>query len=115
MATKLFVGSLAYSVTDAELEEFFAAAGNVASAKVIIDRDTNRSKGFGFVEMGTDEEAKAAVEQLNGKELNGRAVAIDEAKPQENRERRSFGGGNGGGGYGGGSRGGDRGGNDRRY
>lgn len=113
MATKLFVGSLAYSVTDQELEEFFAAAGNVASAKVIMDRETNRSKGFGFVEMGSDEEAKAAIDQLNGKELNGRAIAIDEAKPQENRERRSFGGGGGnGGGYGGGNRGG---GNDRRY
>lgn len=101
MATKLFVGSLAYSVTDQELEEFFAAAGNVASAKVIIDRDTNRSKGFGFVEMATEEEAKAAVAQLNGKELNGRAIAVDEAKPQENRERRPFNNdrGNGGGGF----------------
>jgi len=109
MATKLFVGSLAYSVTDQELEEFFAAAGNVVSAKVIIDRDSNRSKGFGFVEMGSDAEAKAAVEQLNGKELSGRAIAVDEAKPQENRERRSFSGGNGGGGY---NRGGQ---DDRRY
>ena len=107
MATKLFVGSLAYSVTDQELEEFFAAIGKVTSAKVIIDRETNRSKGFGFVEMENDDEAKAAVAQLNGKELNGRAVAIDEAKPQENRERRPFnGGGNGGGGF-------NR--NDRRY
>jgi RNA recognition motif-containing protein len=99
MATKLFVGSLAYSVTDQELEEFFAAAGNVTSAKVIMDRETNRSKGFGFVEMASDEEAKAAIDQLAGKELNGRAVAIDEAKPQENRERRPYnaGGGNGGG------------------
>lgn len=112
MATKLFVGSLAYSVTDQELEEFFAAAGNVASAKVIIDRETNRSKGFGFVEMSTEEEAKAAVDQLNGKELNGRAVAIDQAKPQENRERRPYsGGGNdgGNGGYGRSNR------DDRRY
>ena len=109
MATKLFVGSLAYSVTDQELEEFFAAAGNVASAKVIIDRDTNRSKGFGFVEMASEEEAKAAVEQLNGKELNGRAIAVDEAKPQENRERRPFSGG------GGGDRGDRRPSNDRRY
>jgi cold-inducible RNA-binding protein len=110
MATKLFVGSLAYSVTDQELEEFFAAAGNVASAKVIIDRDTNRSKGFGFVEMASDEEAKAAIDQLNGKELNGRAIAIDEAKPQENRERRPFNGGGNGGGF---SRSGGR--DDRRY
>ena len=109
MATKLFVGSLAYSVTDQELEEFFAAAGNVVSAKVIIDRDSNRSKGFGFVEMSTEEEAKAAVAQLNGKDLNGRAIAVDEAKPQENRERRSFSGSNSGGGY---NRGGQ---DDRRY
>jgi len=98
MATKLFVGSLAYSVTDDELEQFFAVAGKVESAKVIIDRDTNRSKGFGFVEMASDEEAKAAIEQLDGKELNGRAIAVNEARPQENRERRSFN---------------DRGGNDR--
>lgn len=90
MATKLFVASLAYAVTDDQLEEFFASAGNVASAKVIMDRDTNRSKGFGFVEMGSDEEAKAAIEQLNGKELAGRAVVVTEARPQENRERRSF-------------------------
>ena len=93
MATKLFVGSLAYSVTDDELEQFFAATGKVTSAKVIIDRDTNRSKGFGFVEMESDDEAKAAIQQLDGKELNGRAIAVNEARPQENRERRSFGGG----------------------
>ena len=110
MATKLFVGSLAYSVTDQELEDFFAASGKVTSAKVIVDRETNRSKGFGFVEMENDDEAKAAIAQLNGKELNGRAVAIDEAKPQENRERRPYSGGNGGGNGGGFSRG-----NDRRY
>lgn len=90
MATKLFVGSLAYSVTDDELEQFFAAVGQVESAKVIIDRETNRSKGFGFVEMSNDDEAKAAIEQLDGKELNGRAIAVNEARPQENRERRSF-------------------------
>jgi len=105
MATKLFVGSLAYTATDDDLSAFFAAAGTVVSAKVIMDRDTNRSKGFGFVEMSSDEEAKAAVDQLNGKELNGRAVAVSEARPQAPRENRSFGGG-----------GGDRGGyNDRRY
>lgn len=106
MATKLFVGSLAYSVTDQELEDFFAAIGKVNSAKVIIDRETNRSKGFGFVEMESEEEAKSAIAELNGKELNGRAVAIDEAKPQENRERRPFNGGGNGGGF-------NR--NDRRY
>jgi RNA recognition motif-containing protein len=110
MATKLFVGSLAYSVTDDELEQFFAAVGQVESAKVIIDRETNRSKGFGFVEMSNDEEAKAAIEQLDGKDLNGRPIAVNEARPQENRERRSFNDR-------GGDRGGDRGSRDggRRY
>ncbi len=108
MATKLFVGSLAYTVTDDELDQFFATVGKVTSAKVIIDRDTNRSKGFGFVEMESDDEAKAAIQQLDGKELNGRAIAVNEARPQENRERRSFGGGGGGGGYGGGDRDGGR-------
>lgn len=93
MATKLFVGSLSYNTTDAGLEEFFAAVGNVVSAKVIIDRDTNRSKGFGFVEMSSEEEAKAAVEQLNNKELDGRTIIVNEARPQENRERRPFNGG----------------------
>src|SRR5882757_2467414 len=108
MATKLFVGSLAYTATDDDLAAFFAAAGTVVSAKVIMDRETNRSKGFGFVEMSSDEEAKAAVDQLNGKDLNGRAVAVSEARPQAPRENRSFGGGGGGGG--GGSYN-----NDRRY
>jgi len=92
MATRLFVGSLAYSVTDDELQAFFEAAGTVSSAKVIMDHESNRSKGFGFVEMGSDDEAKAAIEQLDGKELNGRAVAVNEAKPQERRERRPFNG-----------------------
>jgi len=98
MSTKLFVGSLSYSVNDDQLKDAFAAAGTVVSAKVIIDRETGRSKGFGFVEMSTDDEAKAAIDMLNGKEIEGRAVAVSEARPQENRERRSFGGGNGGGG-----------------
>jgi cold-inducible RNA-binding protein len=91
MATRLFVGSLAYTVTNEELEEFFASAGTVASAKVIVDHESNRSKGFGFVEMGSEEEAKAAIEQLDGTELNGRQIAVNEARPQESR------GGNGGG------------------
>lgn len=105
MATKLFIGSLAYAVTDGMLEEFFAAAGTVVSAKVITDRDTGRSKGFGFVEMSSDEEAKAAIDQLNGKELEGRAIAVNEARPQAPRENRSFGGGGGrGGDFGGGRR-----------
>jgi RNA recognition motif-containing protein len=96
MANKLFVGSLAYSATDDDLAQLFGTVGTVQSAKVIVDRDTNRSKGFGFVEMSTDEEAQEAIKQLDGKELNGRAIAVNEARPQENRERRSF-GGNGGG------------------
>ena len=82
MANKLFVGSLAWSATDADLQEFFAQAGTVVSAKVIVDRETNRSKGFGFVEMSTDDEAKAAIAQLDGKDLAGRPVAISEARPQ---------------------------------
>jgi RNA recognition motif-containing protein len=99
MATKLFVGSLSYQTTDAELEEFFAAVGQVVSAKVIIDRDTNRSKGFGFVEMSSEEEAKEAVKQLDGKELGGRKLIVNEARPQAPRENRSFGGGNDRGGF----------------
>lgn len=98
MSNKLFVGSLAYTVTDEQLEDFFKPAGNVVSAKVIIDRDSGRSKGFGFVEFESDEEAKKAVDELNGKELEGRAIAVSEARPQAPRENR--------GGYGGG--GGDR-------
>jgi RNA recognition motif-containing protein len=88
MANKLFVGSLSWGVNDDMLAEFFAAAGTVASAKVITDRDTGRSKGFGFVEMSTDEEAKAAVDQLNGKELDGRTINIDLARPREERPAR---------------------------
>lgn len=98
MATKLFIGSLAWATNDDSLRDFFAAVGTVVSASVIMDRETNRSKGFGFVEMSTEEEAKAAVEQLNGKDLDGRAIVVSEARPREERPR--------GGGYGGG--GGDR-------
>lgn len=87
MANKLFVGSLAFSATDDDLAQFFAAVGTVVSAKVIVDRDSGRSKGFGFVEMSTDAEAAAAIEQLNGKELNGRAVSVSEARPREERPR----------------------------
>lgn len=85
MATKLFVGSLSYSVGDDQLKEAFEAVGTVVSAKVIIDRDTGRSKGFGFVEMASEEEAQAAIDLLNGKEIDGRAVAVSEARPRENR------------------------------
>jgi RNA recognition motif-containing protein len=110
MANKLFVGSLAWGTTDDSLNEFFAQVGTVVSAKVITDRDSGRSKGFGFVEMSTDEEAAKAVAELNGKDLDGRAINVNEARPQEPRENRG-----GGGGYGGGNRGGSGGGysNDR--
>ncbi len=87
MATKLFVGSLAWATTDDGLKDFFSSAGNVVSASVIIDRETNRSKGFGFVEMSSEEEAKAAVTQLNGKELDGRPIVVSEARPREERPR----------------------------
>lgn len=95
MAMKLYVGGLAYSVTDSELEEFFAAQGKVTSAVVIMDRDTGRSKGFGFVEMDDPADGQKAIAELNGKELNGRAISVNEARPREDRPpRRSFGGGN---------------------
>jgi RNA recognition motif-containing protein len=87
MATKLFIGSLAWATNDDSLKEFFSSAGTVVSANVIMDRETNRSKGFGFVEMSSDEEAKAAVEQLNGKDLDGRAIVVNEARPREERPR----------------------------
>ncbi|HSW98947.1 MAG TPA: RNA-binding protein [Candidatus Saccharimonadales bacterium] len=107
MANKLFVGSLSYSVTDDQLNDAFAPFGTVVSAKVIMDRETGRSKGFGFVEMSTDEEAQAAIKGLDGKEIGGRAVAVSEARPQENRERRPYNGGGDRGGrdnFGGGNR-----------
>ena len=91
MATKLFVGSLSWGVNDDMLNEFFAQAGTVTSAKVIVDRDSGRSKGFGFVEMSSDDEAKKAVDELNGKELDGRAINVSEARPREERPRRDFG------------------------
>ena len=106
MATKLFIGSLAWATNDDSLKDLFSTVGTVVSASVIMDRETNRSKGFGFVEMSSDEEAKAAVEQLNGKDLDGRAIVVNEARPREERPR-----GGGGGGYGGGSGARDRGGN----
>ncbi|HUD05732.1 MAG TPA: RNA-binding protein [Candidatus Saccharimonadales bacterium] len=105
MATKLFVGGLAYVVTDDQLRDLFATVGTVQSAQVIKDKYSGQSKGFGFVEMSTEEEAQTAIKDLNGKEIEGRAIAVNEARPQEPRENRSFGGG-GGGGF--------RGGNDRR-
>lgn len=87
MATKLFVGSLAWATTDDSLKDFFSSAGTVVSATVIQDRETNRSKCFGFVEMSSEDEAKAAVDQLNGKELDGRPIVVNEARPREERPR----------------------------
>ena len=87
MATKLFVGSLAWATNDDSLKDFFSAAGNVVSANVIMDRESGRSKGFGFVEMSSDEEAKKAVDQLNGKELDGRPIVVNEARPRVERPR----------------------------
>lgn len=105
MGKKLYVGNLAYSVRDETLQQAFGAYGNVASAKVMMERDSGRSKGFGFVEMSSDSEALAAIEGLNGRELEGRALTVNEARPMEPRSG-GFGGGgggrSGGGGYGGG-------------
>src|ERR1700693_2389673 len=106
MGKKLYVGNLGYGVTDSDLSTMFEAHGTVESAQVIMDRDTGRSKGFGFVEMKTDQEAQAAISALNGKEFNGRALTVNEAKPK------TEGGGRGGSG---GSRGGYGGGGGRRY
>ena len=114
MASKLYVGNLAYSVTDSDLQTMFAPFGTVQSAQVIMDRDTGRSKGFGFVEMGSSEEATAAINGLNGKEVDGRQLTVNEARPREERGGgggRSGGGGGGRGGYGGGGGGGG----GRRY
>jgi RNA recognition motif-containing protein len=102
---KLYVGNLSFQTSNDELHELFATVGTVESANVVEDRDTGRSRGFGFVEMASQAEGEAAIEQLNGKEHNGRELKVNEARPRENR------GGGGGGGYGGGGgRGGNRGG-----
>ncbi|HEU4770351.1 MAG TPA: RNA-binding protein [Pyrinomonadaceae bacterium] len=113
MSTKLYVGNLAFNTTSQELQTLFAQAGTVESASVVEDRDTGRSRGFAFVEMSTQEEATSAIEQFNGKEIGGRALKVNEAKPRENRGGggRGFGGGNRGGS---GGFGGNRGGGNRR-
>ena len=98
MGKKLYVGNLAYGVDSSALEQMFAPFGTVQSAQVIADRDTGRSKGFGFVEMGSDQEAQAAIAAMSGKEVDGRQLTVNEAKPREDRG----GGGGGRGGYGGG-------------
>ena len=119
MGKKLYVGNLAYGVTDSDLQTMFAAHGTVTSAQVIMDRDTGRSKGFGFVEMGSDQEAQNAIKALNGQQSDGRALTVNEARPKESgggggRSGGSggYGGGGGGrsgsGGYGGGGGGGKR-------
>ena len=132
MGKKLYVGNLSYDVDSSALEELFAAHGAVVSAQIINDRDTGRSKGFGFVEMSSEEQAEAAIAALNGQEHNGRALTVNEARPKEERpggggDRGGFGGGGGGGrggggGFGGGGggrggfgggRGGERGGRER--
>jgi RNA recognition motif-containing protein len=115
VGNKLYVGNLAYSVRDESLQQAFAQFGTVNSAKVMMDRETGRSKGFGFVEMGSDAEAQAAINGMNGQPLEGRAVVVNEARPREDRPggfggggggRGGYGGGGGGGGYGGGGGGG---------
>ncbi len=105
MAKKLYVGNLSYSVKNSDLQQMFAPFGNVVSADVIMDRDSGRSKGFGFVEMSNDAEAQAAITALNGQESNGRALTVNEAKPREERPRSGGFGGGDRGGFGGGGRG----------
>ena len=104
MGNKLYVGNLPYSVRDSDLEQAFGQFGAVTSAKVMMERDTGRSKGFGFVEMGSDAEAQAAINGMNGQPLGGRSIVVNEARPMEPRPPRSGGFGGGGGGYGGGGR-----------
>ena len=114
MGTKLYVGGLPYSMTEGELEELFKQVGEVASVQIIIDRFTNKSRGFGFVTMSTDEEARQAVERLHGSKADGRALTVNEARPMEGRSGGGGGGGRGGfGGGGGGGRGGFGGGGGR--
>ena len=112
MGNKLYVGNLPYSFRDEDLQQAFAAHGTVTSAKVMMERDTGRSKGFGFVEMASDAEAQAAINGMNGQQYGGRGLVVNEARPMEARPPRTggggFGGGGGGGGYGGGAGGGGR-------
>lgn len=113
MGKKLYVGNLGYNIEKNDLEQMFSAHGTVTSVQVITDRDSGRSKGFGFVEMGSESEAQAAIEALNGKSIDGRSLTVNEARPQENRGGGGGGGGSRGGGGGGrgGGGGGGRGGN----
>jgi cold-inducible RNA-binding protein len=102
MATKLFVGNLSFNTTEGDLLELFKQAGNVTSCELIMDKFTGKSRGFAFIQMGTQEEANKAIADFNGKEMDGRALTVNEARPREERPRGDFGGGGGGGGYGGG-------------
>lgn len=102
--SKLYVGNMSYNTTQAELEEAFGAYGEVRSVNIVMDRDTGRPRGFGFVEMGTDAEAQAAIEGLNGQDFGGRTLTVNVAKPRENRGGGRGGFGGGGGGFGGGRR-----------
>ncbi len=104
MSSKLYVGNLSYSVRDDDLQQRFAEFGTVASAKVMMDRDSGRSKGFGFVEMSNADQAQAAIRGMNGQSVDGRDMVVNEARPMEARAPRSGGGGFGGGGFGGGRR-----------
>ena len=106
MGNKLYVGNLPYTVRDEDLQQSFGEFGSITSAKVMMERDTGRSKGFGFVEMGNDAEAQAAIAGMNGQSLGGRAITVNEARPMEARPPRTGGFGGGGGGYGGGGGGG---------
>ncbi len=123
MSTKLYVGNLSFNTSNEDLQELFGQAGTVESVNIVEDRDTGRSRGFGFVEMSSKEEGTAAIEQLNGKEIDGRALTVNEARPREERSgggggNRGGGGGGGRGGYGGGGgggRGGYGGGGGGRY
>lgn len=115
MGSKLYVGNLPYSFSDSDMQQAFGQFGSVSSAKVMTDRDTGRSKGFGFVEMGSDAEAQAAIKGMNGQNMGGRDLVVNEARPMEARAPRTgggggYGGGGGGGGYGGGGRSGGGGG-----
>ena len=96
MATRLFVGNLSFNTTEGDILDLFKQAGNVTTCNLIVDKFTNKSRGFAFVEMGTQEEATKAIADMNGKELDGRALTVNEAKPREERPRGDFGGGGGG-------------------
>src|SRR6266513_2598784 len=107
MAIKLYVGNLSFQTTSEDLQQLFSQAGTVESASVVEDRDTGRSRGFGFVEMASKEEGEKAIEQFNGTDMNGRNLTVNEARPREDRGNRGGGGGGGRGGYGGGGGGRD--------